>query len=1174
MASVLGDVLIKLSGDTSEFTSEFAFAGTQISQTVAGISASLMGVGTAITSMTADMQRAVTRAAVIADGGKLTQESFKALEQTAIELGAKTEFTSRQVADAMVNMAMAGNDATKTIAALPAVLNLATAGNVDLAESAKIVNSVMAAYKVNGTELGSVNDMLVAAFTGSSNSLQELAGAFKTSAPIARTLGVRLENLVATIAVLGNAGLRSEDAGTGLKAALAHMTAGSKPAMEALAQLGLAAEDSGKGFDFIVERLEMARSRIGDETKLMGLMFNAFGTDGGPKLAALLGQGSKAITDMMQRFKDTKGISQAVATAQLETFDGQVEQLKGSVESLGTAFGQQLIPMLQPVVLGLKDIVDGLNEMNPELKKGIIVVGGIAAAFTAVAAPILGVLAVLPSVISGFLAVKAAVVSLAPALIAAFSGFGVFGTMGDVLINVAGKIGVVGAAVATFTASFSLVRYAIEEVTGKTYDLGEVAKDALRTMNEGWAGVITVTKNAGLSLAQATAQLVTLGGFFGVFSKDIDDFFNSISDGADTATRSLAETKAEAALLNEELTFNEMHVSIKILKSGIKTVPSEVSKAVKSALADILEMMKRARQELDKLRGVDGKGGGGALVGIVQEMNDKIEEFKNAEKAAGIGKGKSQAGYFAAQQELIAAEKIAAMFNNIKDFEEFKETMAQADIVMKDFTDSAKEIVDLSINRNATRIENEGIEKTNKDDGVGETVKTGVEDAAPKLTKAVADGSKKWGDDLAGIIGKNVSSGLQSLGMSATNGDFIGQGVGAIIESGDGSGILALAAGVGAMAAGVPPQVGAAVGSAIEDMLPDLKQAFVDGVNALSAFSGDDRIGNTVGAGMEAAAKTYGAAFITAIIAMILVPFLGVIGPLILGFALLNSVVIGVYAAIFSMAGQTKKFAEMQKVFGAVFDGLIAMIEDSALADSFMAFAGLFVQIVEAMKPFIDVVINNEALMETLFNIMKGLAMAGGWVMMAFVELNNVIAWLWSGMLGFAAWLEWDEDKKAALLKAQEAATASIINETTKNEMRAALDGLANLTFQGAKDLAAGIEIVADEFDGLAESTQNVPSGYWTAAARGDVALGPQTFPLQDMITMEVTDPESVGWLQMIYDAIVNGGQGGGGSSSAGGTAGGEGRDWREWLHRGNKKDNFRKSGSSFRGSRFPNNGK
>ena len=83
--------------------------------------------------------------------GAITQATdgdMKTLTATARELGAKTQFTATQAAEAMSYLGMAGWKTNQIIAGMPGLLNLAAAGGTDLARTADIVSDNLTAFDI------------------------------------------------------------------------------------------------------------------------------------------------------------------------------------------------------------------------------------------------------------------------------------------------------------------------------------------------------------------------------------------------------------------------------------------------------------------------------------------------------------------------------------------------------------------------------------------------------------------------------------------------------------------------------------------------------------------------------------------------------------------------------------------------------------------------------------------------------------------------------------------------------------------------------------------------------------------------------------------------------------------------------------------------------------------
>src|SRR5690606_7061773 len=141
--------------------------------------AAFAGVAGAIThalNASAGFEQQMARVRAVSQA---TNAEFKLLEQTARELGRTTQFTTMQAAEAMDFLAMAGFRVNEIVGAMPSVLQLAAAAQMDLGRAADIVTNIMTGFGIEVDKLAHVNDVLVAAMTGANTDLVQLGEAMK-----------------------------------------------------------------------------------------------------------------------------------------------------------------------------------------------------------------------------------------------------------------------------------------------------------------------------------------------------------------------------------------------------------------------------------------------------------------------------------------------------------------------------------------------------------------------------------------------------------------------------------------------------------------------------------------------------------------------------------------------------------------------------------------------------------------------------------------------------------------------------------------------------------------------------------------------------------------------------------------------------------------------------------
>src|SRR5690606_7701339 len=120
-----------------------------------------------------------------------------ALRRQARELGATTMFSAGDAASGMAFLAMAGFTPKAIRDAMPGLLDMAKAGDLDLAMTADIASNILGGFRMEASQMGNVADILTKAFTTSNMSLEMLGETMKYVGPVASTAGMGLEEAAA-----------------------------------------------------------------------------------------------------------------------------------------------------------------------------------------------------------------------------------------------------------------------------------------------------------------------------------------------------------------------------------------------------------------------------------------------------------------------------------------------------------------------------------------------------------------------------------------------------------------------------------------------------------------------------------------------------------------------------------------------------------------------------------------------------------------------------------------------------------------------------------------------------------------------------------------------------------------------------------------------------------------
>ncbi len=228
-----------------------------------------------------------------------------------------------------------------------------------------------------------VTNALAKAANASRADVADLGVALQNVGPVAAQMGLNVEDTAAILAVFSNNGIQGAEAGTQLKSLLLSLTRPTDEVKGAFNQLGVSLYDSNgnvRDFNTVLVELDTALDAlpVEQQNELMQTLAGSYGIVG---LNALRASGGiDEMRDAMEKAPDAA----AVAAELMKGFAGNVESLKGSIETLMI---QALTPfmqnVLQPLVTRLIEVANALTlwvQANPELTQQIVSVLAVVAA--------------------------------------------------------------------------------------------------------------------------------------------------------------------------------------------------------------------------------------------------------------------------------------------------------------------------------------------------------------------------------------------------------------------------------------------------------------------------------------------------------------------------------------------------------------------------------------------------------------------------------------------------------------------------------------------------------------------------------------------------------------------------------------------------------------------------
>lgn len=327
-----------------------------------GIAALGAAAATAAVALSVESVQAAAKfeRAIVSAGAKAnaTSAQLKEMGEAALNASAGSEFSATQAANAMGFLAAAGFKVSEQMTALPSVLALASAGEIELAESADIASNVLSGFALKIEELGRVNDILVKAANSSNTSVRQLGEALSFAAPVAAGAGISIEETVAVIGKLSDAGIQAGRAGTSFGQIMMQMQAAAKKMGVTLS----GADMASLGFAGSLKKLEAA----GLNAQNAGEFFTSRAQVG---LQAILVQGIPAVEGLEQSLESAGGTAEEVAAKKINTLAGAMNIFKGNAENLTIMLGQKLLPGVTGLVTASSNLANEIGKDDDILQQ-------------------------------------------------------------------------------------------------------------------------------------------------------------------------------------------------------------------------------------------------------------------------------------------------------------------------------------------------------------------------------------------------------------------------------------------------------------------------------------------------------------------------------------------------------------------------------------------------------------------------------------------------------------------------------------------------------------------------------------------------------------------------------------------------------------------------------------
>jgi TP901 family phage tail tape measure protein len=330
----------------------------------------LAGFGIAVKSA-ADFEQQLSRFKAVTD---TPTKAMEAVRQKALQLGRDSAFGAQEVVQGFVELGKAGLTAQDILRGVgDAAVDLAGAGELDMARSTEILVNAMRTFKLPAEQATHVADLLAGAANASTSEVDDLAVSLRYAGPVAAAAGISIEDLSTVLAIFANVGIKGSTAGTTLRGILLGLAAPSAKATGVMKELGIVTKDganilfdaTGKikplGEVFQILKEKTAGLNQAQRISAFNSIFQRRAISGAVEAAL---QGKDGFAAMSKQIGNVT--AHEVLKTKLDNLSGSLKILKSSIETMLISAGSPIQKTLKQWVDRIRDVVNAFAKLSPQ----------------------------------------------------------------------------------------------------------------------------------------------------------------------------------------------------------------------------------------------------------------------------------------------------------------------------------------------------------------------------------------------------------------------------------------------------------------------------------------------------------------------------------------------------------------------------------------------------------------------------------------------------------------------------------------------------------------------------------------------------------------------------------------------------------------------------------------
>jgi TP901 family phage tail tape measure protein len=355
----------------------FSAAGSLLSKTISAVFSNVGNSFRNAFNTIKDFEQANANLASILG---VSRKEIADLTGEAKRLGATTQFTASQVTLLQTELAKLGFDRQQIIDMNNDILAFATATGAELPNAAALAGAAMRAFGLEAKDMNRVVSTMAVATTKSALSFSYLDASMSTIAPVAKSFGFTIEDTVALLGTLANAGFDASSAATATRNILLNLADSNGKLAVALGRPIRSLDDLVPAFDELRQQGINLNTTLELTDRRSVAAFNTFLDN------------AKSVTTLRDSVTDAGGALQRMVDERLNTLQGSLLILQSAWEGLMLSFSNSTGPVkavvdaLASMLSWITQIIAGHKSLHPAIAataKAVVYLATVGAAYWA-----------------------------------------------------------------------------------------------------------------------------------------------------------------------------------------------------------------------------------------------------------------------------------------------------------------------------------------------------------------------------------------------------------------------------------------------------------------------------------------------------------------------------------------------------------------------------------------------------------------------------------------------------------------------------------------------------------------------------------------------------------------------------------------------------------------------